>query len=82
VYTTTSGYEHLHNLITLVSNCNVFVTTPEQEDDSDLIETIKVAKFYEMVFDKPAIGMPVHLADSSDYTAKTDKGIIETWPLI
>ena len=31
------------------------------------METLKVSKFYEMVFDKGAIGMPIHVADTSDY---------------
>ena len=59
VFTTSVGYDHLHSLITLVSNCNVFVATKEQELDTDTFETLKVSKFYEMVFDKASIGMPV-----------------------
>jgi hypothetical protein len=44
----------------------VFVATKEQEMDTDTFETLKVSKFYEMVFDKPAIGMAVDSAGKTD----------------
>lgn len=76
MFTTQTGYENLHSLISLISNCNVFMATKEQEMDTDIFETIKVSKFYEMVFDKPSIGMAV------DSAGKPDQNVVESWPII
>jgi len=82
IFTTEQGYDNLAGLITLISNCNIYTTTQKQEEETDQFENIKVSKFLEMVFDKPAIAMPVHAIDDSDYGAKTSRDIIEQWPLI
>jgi hypothetical protein len=80
VFTTTEGYDSLYPLITLVSNCNLFCTTRAQEDDEELFETIKVSKFYEMVFDKNQVAMAVTVQEKS--TAKSDAENVEMWPII
>ena len=82
VFTTKDGYDNLAGLLTLISNCNVHACTRAQEEEIDQFENIKVAKFLEMVFDKPSIAMPVHAIDETDFGAKTSQDIIEMWPLI
>jgi hypothetical protein len=66
-YTNSSGYKELANLTTLLTNCNMYTITRSDENDSERQEVIKVAKFYEMVHDKKAIGMPVRRLTNSDY---------------
>jgi len=41
-----------------------------------------VSKFYEYVFDKGVIGMPVKHLTVLDYKAKTEMQIVEQWPII
>lgn len=77
VFTTTDGYERLHSHITLVSNCNVFVATQAQEDDTETFEILKVSKFYEMIQDKHGVAIPVHALDKDDFGAKNDAQIVE-----
>jgi len=59
IFTTNTGYKVLGSLASLVPNCNIFALTAEEEKDSERAEVLKVSKFYEMVHDKPAIGVPV-----------------------
>ena len=59
VYTTQAGYEHLQVLTTLVSNCSVYALDAEDEENQERVEVLKIAKFYELVHDKPVIGMAV-----------------------
>jgi hypothetical protein len=42
---------------------------------------IKVSRFYEMVFDKKVIGMPVRKLGVQDYVS-SEAHMIEKWPLI
>ena len=58
-YTNTDGFKHLSQLTTLISNCNLFVLTKEEEDNYERSEVLKVSKFYEMIHDKKVVGMPV-----------------------
>lgn len=54
----------------------MFAATRKQEEDTELFETVKVSKFYEMVCDKGAIAMPVAKG------AKSDAENCEQWPII
>ena len=80
-YTNSSGFKELSNLTTLLTNCNIYTITKSDENDSERQEAIKVAKFYEMIHDKKAVGMPVRRVSSNDYGA-TEEQIIERWPLV
>ena len=66
----------------LVPNCNIFALTEEEEHDSEKMEVLKVSKFYEMVHDKQAIGVPVREVPADDKRYADDRQVIETWPLI
>lgn len=44
---------------------------------------LKVAKFYEMIHDKKAVGMPARKLDSlKDWQTASEKQLVEKWPLI
>lgn len=66
IYTNNAGYQHLSTLITLVSNCSIYVLTSEDEKNLERQEVIKIAKFYELVHDKPIIGMAVQVPIDSN----------------
>ena len=46
-------------LTTLVSNCSVYALDEDDEANQERVEVLKIAKFYELVHDKPIIGMAV-----------------------
>ena len=81
-YTTLKGFQHLANLTSLISNCNIYTLSTEEERDPEKAECTKVAKFYEMVHDKTVIGMPVRAITDKDYKYSKEFEIVETWPLI
>lgn len=54
-------------MVTLLTNCNIYTITKADENESEKQEVIKVAKFYEMIHDKKAIGMPVRKLTNNDY---------------
>ena len=70
------------NLTSLISNCNIYTLSTEEERDPEKAECIKVSKFYEMVHDKTVIGMPVRAITEKDYKYSKEFEIVETWPLI
>ncbi|CDW75335.1 UNKNOWN [Stylonychia lemnae] len=80
-FTNSQGFKEISNLVTLLTNCNVYTITKSDENDSERQEVIKVSKFYEMVYDKKAIGMPVRKLTINDYVA-SEQQLIEKWPLI
>lgn len=81
-YTNSVGFkQHLANLTTLLTNCNLYTITRGDENDSERQEVIKVAKFYEMVFDKKTIGMPVRRLALNDYVT-SEAQMVEKWPII
>ena len=43
---------------------------------------LKVSKFFEMVHDKPIVGMPVRAISDKDYKYSKEFEIVESWPLI
>ena len=53
---------------------------PEDEQNQERLEVLKISKFYEFVHDKPVIGMTVQKADPM--SKLDEKNIVETWPLI
>jgi len=57
-YTTPKGYPELSRLSALVQNRNIFCLTPAEEGNQELNEVKKIAKFHELVHDKPIIGLP------------------------
>lgn len=61
IYTNNAGYSYLSTLVTLVSNCSMYVLTDEDEKNQERQEVLKVSKFYELVHDKPVIGMTVQV---------------------
>jgi hypothetical protein len=80
VYTNQAGYQTLQILTTLVSNCSTYVLDPEDEQNQEKLEVLKIGKFYEFVHDKPTVGMAVQKPDPmSKYD---EKRVVETWPLI
>jgi hypothetical protein len=81
-FTNSTGFKlHLANLTTLLTNCNIYTITRADEQDSERQEVIKVTRFYEMVHDKKALGLPVRRLGASDYVA-SEAQMIEKWPLI
>ena len=80
-FTNSSGFKELSNLITLLTNCNIYTITRADENEPERQEVIKVAKFYEMVHDKRIIGMPVRKLTNNDYVPN-EQQLIEKWPLI
>ena len=52
------AYKEFHKISTLIPNLNIFVLTPEEEEDQEREEVLKVSKFYEMVHDKGVVGLP------------------------
>jgi len=81
-YTTSTGFRELSRLTTLISNCNIYVLSKSDEQDSDKNEVLKVSKFYEMIHDKPVVGMPVHQPTLVDYKANSEAQLVEQWPLV
>lgn len=61
IFTNQAGYDHLQILVSLVSNCNVYVMSAKDEHNQEKAEVLKVGKFYELVHDKPVIGMAVQV---------------------
>jgi len=68
-FTNSAGFKEISNLVTLLTNCNIYTITKSDENDSEKQEVIKVSKFYEMVHDKKAIGMPIRRLTINDYIA-------------
>lgn len=68
-------------LTTLVSNCSIYALDEDDEADQERVEVLKIAKFYELLHDKPVVGMAVQ--DPIDEKLKgRETQIVETWPLI
>ena len=82
IFTNSTGFKELSHLTTLVSNCNIYCITRSDEAESEKQEVIKVAKFYEMVFDKRIIGMPVRALDPINDFVSSEAMLVEKWPLI
>lgn len=72
IYTDAAGYQHLFKIITLVPNCSIYVLTEEEKQDQEKQEVLKVSKFYEMVHDKPSIGMPCRGLTTDDTRLKQE----------
>lgn len=81
VYTNSNGYQHLHTLVTLISNCTIYVISSQDEANQERLEVLKVSKFYEFVHDKPIIGMSVQLPIDNSLQGQETR-IVESWPLI
>ena len=43
---------------------------------------LKVAKIYEMLHDKQAVGVPVRPLNEDEHKLGSEKQIIESWPII
>ena len=82
VYTSHTGYRELSTLVSLVPNCNVFALSEEEERDEERAEVLKVTKFYEMVHDKQAVGVPVREIAEGETRYPNEKQLIESWPII
>ncbi len=81
-YTNSSGFkQHLATLTTLLTNCNVYTITRSDENDAERAEVVKISRFYEMVHDKKAIGMPVRRLTNKDYVLN-EAQMLEKWPII
>ena len=80
-YTNSAGFKELSNLTTLLPNCNMYTITKSDENDSEKQEVVKVARFYEMVHDKKAVGLPVRQLTNNDYV-HDEQQLLEKWPLI
>jgi hypothetical protein len=81
-YTNSAGFkQHLANLTTLLTNCNVYTITRAEENDSERQEVVKISRFYEMVHDKKVIGMPVRRLTNKDYVPN-EAQMVEKWPII
>jgi len=81
-YTNSAGFkQHLANLTTLLTNCNVYTITRAEENDSERQEVVKISRFYEMVHDKRVIGMPVRRLTNKDYVPN-EAQMVEKWPII
>jgi len=64
-----------------VSNCSIYALDEDDEADQERVEVLKIAKFYELLHDKPVVGMAVQ--DPIDEKLKgRETQIVETWPLI
>lgn len=81
VYTNSAGFKELSSLTTLISNCNIYTITRSDENEQERQEVIKVAKFYEMVHDKKAVGMPVRKVTNEDLV-DSETQLLEKWPII
>jgi hypothetical protein len=56
--------------------------TKSDQDDQEKQEVLKVTRFYEMLFDKKAVGMPVRkIRKNSDFVA-IESQLVEKWPII
>jgi hypothetical protein len=76
IYTTQKGYKDVSKLSALVPNTNLYCISKTQEENYEMAEVTKIARFYEYVFDKGIIGLPA--ARQEDVS---DIKIIEKWPL-
>ena len=79
-YTTTAGFKDLSRLSALVPNRNIYWLTKEEEENQELNEVKKIAKFYEMVWDKGWIGLPAREIKLED-TFINELQMIEKWPI-
>ncbi len=68
-------------MITLVSNCTIYVVTPQDQANQETLEVLKVSKFYEFVHDKPIVGMTVQSPVDMQLQGQETR-IVESWPLI
>ena len=57
-YMNQEAYKEFNKISTLIQNLNIFVLTPEEEEDQEREEVLKVSKFYEMIHDKSVVGLP------------------------
>lgn len=55
------AYRKIAPLAANIANCNIRSFTSNQEMNEDVMEAVKVANFYEMVFDKPKLAMPLSI---------------------
>jgi hypothetical protein len=60
----------------------MYTLTRSDEEDTERQEVIKIAQFYEMLFDKKAVGMPVRQLDSINDEEKLPMQLVEKWPLV
>jgi hypothetical protein len=81
-FTNGAGFKQLSSLTTLVPNSNIYCITKKDEDDPEKSEIIKVSQFYEMVHDKPVVGMPVREIKADEYKIDSDIQLVEKWPII
>jgi len=59
IFTNAAGFKILSTLVTLISNCNMYMVTRTDEQDNEKLEVLKISKFYEYIHDKAVVGMPV-----------------------
>lgn len=86
-FVTSQAYKDFSNKSTLVTNCNTYCLTKADENDADKYEVIKISKFYEMVFDKKAVGMPARETTGFKQGTKhvdfeNEIQMIEKWPIV
>ena len=79
-FTTPKGYNELARLSALVPNRNIYCLTPAEEAEQELNEVKKIAKFYELVSDKPTIAVPAREVRSGENFAN-ELVMIEKWPI-
>ena len=53
-------------LITLISNCNMYMLTRNDEQDNEKSEVLKISKFYEYIHDKATVGLPTRKVGAAD----------------
>jgi len=59
----------------------MYTITRADENDSERQEVVKISRFFEMIHDKKAIGMPVRRLTNQDYVPN-EAQMIEKWPII
>ena len=81
-YLTSAAFKEFNKNAILLQNCNIYCLTKKDEADNEKQEVIKVSRFYEMVFDKKRIGMPIrNLRQYKDFV-NSELELVEKWPLI
>ena len=60
----------------------MYTLTKTDEDDQEKQEVIKVARFFEMVHDKSALGVPTRALHPVHDFVTSEAQLIEKWPMI
>lgn len=67
-------------LSALIPNRNIYCLTPAEEAQQELNEVKKIAKFFELVNDKPTIGLPARKVKPTENYAN-ELVMVEKWPI-